>query len=95
MEQKFIQFFDLEDNEKMLKIVIEFHLDQFEKDYVVAVPDDAKENEDVEFFVFSVTKSENGEEYEPLETEEEWSICEEVIDTLFDEEELQSELENI
>lgn len=95
-EQKVIQFIDLEDNERDLRIVIEFYLEQFEKDYVVAVPVDAKEEEDVEFFVFTVTRSEDGEEtYEPLETEEEWALCEEVIDTLFGEEELRSDLENM
>lgn len=94
MDQKYIPFIDLDDNEKLLRIIIEFNLEQFGKDYVVATPDEVNENEDIEFFVFSVTSDADGVEYQPLETEEEWAACEEVIDALLGEEELQSDMLN-
>ena len=76
--------------ELICDVLFTFDSDDYGKSYVFVYPAGASEGEEVELEVYSFIETETGEqgELKPIETEEEWDMIEEVLNTfLADEEE--------
>jgi uncharacterized protein YrzB (UPF0473 family) len=82
---------DEDGNEQLFEVLFTFESDEFDKSYVLYYPigADEDENEEIEIHASSYTQLENGEEgdLQPIETEEEWDMIEEMLNTFLDEEE--------
>ncbi|KZZ86025.1 MULTISPECIES: DUF1292 domain-containing protein [Bacillaceae] len=89
--EKQITVVDENGNEQLCEILFTFESDEFKKSYVLYYPisSEDQDEEDVEIHASSFTPSENGEdgELQPIETEEEWDMIEEMMNTFFDNEE--------
>lgn len=89
-EKDFVTIIDEEGNEILHEILFTFDSEDFGKSYVLLFPAGMTEDEEVELQAFSYTESEDGGfegELHPIETEEEWDMIEEVLNTFLDEEE--------
>ncbi|MBK0347363.1 DUF1292 domain-containing protein [Aerococcaceae bacterium zg-ZJ1578] len=89
-EQEFITIVDEEGNESLYEILFTFESEDFGKSYVLVYPAGAHDDEDVELQAFSYVENESGDagSLDPIETEAEWDMIEEVLNTfLADEEE--------
>ncbi|MCT6923247.1 MULTISPECIES: DUF1292 domain-containing protein [Bacillales] len=88
-EQRHITIIDESGNEQLCEVLHTFDSEEFGKSYVLYALVGAEEDEDgqVEIFASSFTPSENGEdgELEPIETEAEWDLIEDVLNALEDE----------
>ncbi|MGD6818201.1 DUF1292 domain-containing protein [Metabacillus sp. 84] len=89
--EKQITVVDENGNEQLCEILFTFESDEFNKSYVLYYPisSEDQDEEDVEIHASSFTPNENGEdgELQPIETEEEWDMIEEMMNTFFDNEE--------
>lgn len=89
LEQRHITIVDEDGNEQLCEVIHTFYSEQFNKSYVLYSIVGAEEDEDglVEIFASAFTPSENGEdgELQPIETEEEWDLVEDVLNSLEDE----------
>lgn len=90
--EEFITVIDEEGNEQLYEILFTFDSEEFNKSYVLYFPagaDDDDENEDVEIHASAYLQSEEGEEgsLQPIETDEEWDMIEEMLNTFLAEEE--------
>ena len=78
-------------NEQLCEVLFTFESEDFGKSYVLYYPIGADENEDeeIEIHASAFTPSEEGEDGElmPIETDEEWAMIEEMLNTFLDEEE--------
>ncbi|MGM9987656.1 MAG: DUF1292 domain-containing protein [Bacillaceae bacterium] len=87
MEEKQITVIDEEGNEILCEVLHYFYLDQFNKHYVVISP--YEEDEEGARVIDALTFDPDDETEEgslhPIETEEEWDVVEEIINTLLDE----------
>ncbi|MER2257541.1 MAG: DUF1292 domain-containing protein, partial [Priestia megaterium] len=67
-----------------------FDSDQYNKSYVIYYPigADQDDEEEIEIHASAFTPSEDGQdgELQPIETEEEWDMVEEMVNTFLDEE---------
>ena len=72
-----------------------FESDEFKKSYVLYYPVGADEDEDeeIEIHASSFTPNEDGNDGEllPIETDEEWEVIEEMLNTFLEEEEEEDE----
>ncbi|WP_042478113.1 DUF1292 domain-containing protein [Bacillus ndiopicus] len=88
-EQRHITIIDESGNEQLCEVIHTFDSEEFGKSYVLYSLVGAEEDEEgqVEIFASSFTPSENGEdgELEPIETEAEWDLIEDVLNALEDE----------
>ena len=75
-------------NEQLCEILFTFDSDKFNKSYVLYYPISDNEDEEIEIHASSFVPSENNEdgEFSPIETEEEWDMIEEMLNTFLDEE---------
>lgn len=91
-EQNYISVYDEEGNESLYEILFTFHSDDYEKDYVLLYPAGTFEDDDIELMAFSYIENEAGEqgELQPLETDEEWDMIEEVLNTFLMDEDFNS-----
>ncbi|GIN89712.1 UPF0473 protein YrzB [Siminovitchia terrae] len=89
--ENYITVVDEEGNEELFEVLFTFDSDEFNKSYVLYYPagSDNGENEEIEIHASSYTSNENGEDgnMQPIETEEEWDMIEEMLNTFLDEEE--------
>lgn len=87
--EKQITIVDEEGNEQLCEVLFTFESEEFGKSYVLYYPVGASEDEEIEIHASSfVSNDENEEgELEPIETEEEWDLVEEMLNTFLDEEE--------
>ncbi|WP_146551250.1 DUF1292 domain-containing protein [Rummeliibacillus sp. SL167] len=71
-------------NEQVYAVLYTFDSEDFGKSYVLYYKEGAKEGEEVEIFASAVVPAEDGEggELVPIETDEEWDMVEEVLNTL-------------
>lgn len=90
--ENYITVYDEEGNESLYEILFTFHSDDYEKDYVFFYPAGTLEDDDVELMAYSYEENESGEqgELQPIETDEEWDMIEEVLNTFLMDEELNS-----
>ncbi|WP_110926977.1 DUF1292 domain-containing protein [Bacillus massiliglaciei] len=75
-------------NEQLCEVLFTFDSDKFNKSYVLYYPISENEDEEIEIHASSFVPSENNEDGElsPIETEEEWDLVEEMLNTFLDEE---------
>ncbi|MGD6804176.1 DUF1292 domain-containing protein [Rossellomorea vietnamensis] len=89
--EKQITIIDEEGNEQLCEVLFTFESDQFNKSYVLYYPLGAEETEEeeIEIHASAFSPGDEGEEGElkPIETEEEWDMIEEMLETFLDEEE--------
>jgi len=78
-------------NEQLCEVLFTFESEDFGKSYVLYYPIGADENEEeeIEIHASAFIPSEEGEDGElmPIETDEEWAMIEEMLNTFLDEEE--------
>ncbi len=93
-EHRHITIVDENGNEQLCEVIHTFDSEEFGKSYVLYSLVGAEEDDEgqIEIFASAFTPSENGEdgELEPIETEAEWDLIEEVLNQLedqFDDEE--------
>lgn len=88
-EQEYITIVDEEGNESLYEILFTFDSDDFGKSYVLLYPAGSHDEEDVELQAFSYVEQEDGSSgsLEPIETDEEWEMVEEVLNTFLADEE--------
>ena len=80
---------DEEGNEELFEILLTFDSEDFDKSYVLLYPAGQGEGEEVEIQAFSYVEADGGLEGDlnPIESEEEWDMIEEVLNTFVEEEE--------
>jgi uncharacterized protein YrzB (UPF0473 family) len=89
--EKQITVIDENGNEQLCEVLFTFESEEFKKSYVLYYPLGAEEDdsEEIEIHASSFNPNSDGEdgELEPIETEEEWDLIEEMLNTFLDEEE--------
>ncbi|WP_269799376.1 DUF1292 domain-containing protein [Bacillus sp. FJAT-42315] len=90
-DEKQITIIDESGNEQLCEVLFTFDSDEFEKSYVLYFPVGAEEdeNEEIEIHASSFIPAEEGQDGElmPIESDEEWDLIEEMLNTFLDEEE--------
>ncbi|MCQ9210626.1 DUF1292 domain-containing protein [Granulicatella seriolae] len=89
-DHEHITIIDEDGTEVLYEILFTFDSDEFEKSYVLAYPAEfVDEGEEIEIQAFSYIEAEDGTEGElkPIETDAEWDMIEEVLNTFLDDEE--------
>ena len=88
---------DEEGNEQLCEVLFTFDSEEFGKSYVLYYPMGADDNdeEDIEIHASAFMPSEDNEDGElmPIETDEEWEMIEEMLNTFLDEQEDEEEKE--
>ena len=84
---EFITLVDEDGNETLFEILFTFESEEYNKNYVLLYPAGTLE-EDVELQAYSFEEEQEGVSGNlfPIETDEEWDMIEEVLNTFFDEE---------
>ncbi len=76
--------------EHLFEVLFKFDVDQTGHSYIAVVPVEQQESEEVEVFAFRYEEKDDDQDdlalYQ-IESEEEWEMVEEVLNTLTDEEE--------
>jgi len=89
--QQNITVIDDQGNEQLCEVLFTFENEEFSKSYVLYYPlgADEDENEEIEIHASAFTPSEDGKDGDllPIETDEEWAMIEEMLNTFLDEEE--------
>ncbi|MEC0432695.1 DUF1292 domain-containing protein [Bacillus subtilis] len=88
--EKNITIVDDQGNEQLCEVLFTFENEEFGKSYVLYYPIESKDDEEVEILASSFTPNEDGENGDlfPIETDEEWDMIEETLNTfLADEDE--------
>jgi len=84
-----ITVIDEEGNEQLCEVLFTFDSDEFKKSYVLYYPIGADENDEEEIEIhasaFVPTEDNNDGELMPIETEEEWDLIEEMLNTFLEE----------
>lgn len=90
-EEELLTLFDEEGNEVLYRKVLEFYNPEFDKSYVILAEEGASDDdEEIELIPMINVPNEDGDggKFLPVETDEEWDMIEEVVNTEFDDEEL-------
>lgn len=84
-----ITIIDEQGNEELYEILFTFDSDDFEKSYILVYPAGTPEGEEVELQAYSYVEQEDGAQgdLQPIETEKEWDMIEEVLNTFIEEDE--------
>ncbi len=89
--EKQITVVDENGNEQLCEVLFTFASDEFKKSYVLYYPVSASEDdeEEIEIHASAFNEGPEGEEGElqPIESEEEWDLIEEMLGAFLDEEE--------
>lgn len=89
--ENYITVVDEEGNEELFEVLFTFDSEEFNKSYVLYYPAgaDDDETEEIEIHASSYIPDEDGEDgnMQPIETEEEWAMIEEMLNTFLAEEE--------
>ncbi|WP_110111434.1 DUF1292 domain-containing protein [Bacillus sp. CGMCC 1.16541] len=89
--EKQITVVDESGNEQLCEVLFTFQSEEFGKSYVLYYPMSSEQDDDdeIEIHASAFVESDNGEdgELQPIETEEEWDMIEEMLNTFLDEEE--------
>ncbi|GAB3071003.1 DUF1292 domain-containing protein [Salinicoccus sesuvii] len=88
-EEELLTLYDEEGNEVLYRKMLEFHHPGFEKDYVILAEEGnfSNDDEEIELIPMINMPDEDGEggKFMPVETDEEWDMIEEVVNTQMDE----------
>lgn len=80
---------DEDGNEQLCEVLFTFNSEEFKKSYVLYYPVGAEEDDsdDIEIHASSFIPTEDGEDGElmPIETDEEWDMIEEMLNTFLEE----------
>lgn len=89
-ETDYITIVDENGNEDLFEILFSFESEDYGKSYVFIFPAGTADDEEVELQAYSYTENETGKEgdLEPIESEEEWDMVEEVLNTFMQDENL-------
>ncbi|RYG74777.1 DUF1292 domain-containing protein [Lentibacillus lipolyticus] len=74
--------------EHLFEVLFTFDVDKTGHSYIAVVPVDQQENEEVEVYAFRYEEQETNDDdlsLFPIESEEEWEMVEEMLNTLVDE----------
>ncbi|MFD2759504.1 DUF1292 domain-containing protein [Lentibacillus juripiscarius] len=74
--------------EHLFEVLFTFDVDKTGHSYIAVVPVDQQENEEVEVYAFRYEEQEKDDDdisLFPIESEEEWEMVEEMLNTLVDE----------
>ncbi|WP_342389238.1 DUF1292 domain-containing protein [Salinicoccus bachuensis] len=89
MEEELLTLYDEEGNEVLYRKMLEFHHPEFNKDYVILAEEGnfSNDDEEIELIPMINMPDEDGEggKFMPVETDEEWDMIEEVVNTRMDE----------
>ncbi|WLR44033.1 DUF1292 domain-containing protein [Bacillus carboniphilus] len=89
--EKQITIIDEDGNEQLCEVLFTFENDTYNKSYVLYYPvgADQDEEDEIEIHASSFVPNENNEagELQPVESDEEWDMIEEVLNTFLEEEE--------
>lgn len=74
-------------DEHLFEVLFTFDVDDTQQSYIAVVPAEQAEDEEVEVYAFRFEEQEN-EDFTlfPIESDEEWELVEEMLNTLADEE---------
>lgn len=90
-DHQHITVVDEDGNEQLYEVLFTFESEDFGKSYVLYYPIGAEEDEDesIEIHASAYVENEDGTEgdLQPIETDEEWEMIEEMLNTFLDEEE--------
>lgn len=89
-DEEFITIVDEDGNEELYQILFTFDSQDFDKSYVLLYPAGTSEDDEVEIQAYSFVANEEGNagDLNPIETDAEWDMVEEVLNTfLADEDE--------
>ncbi|WP_277679319.1 DUF1292 domain-containing protein [Gracilibacillus dipsosauri] len=77
--------------EHLFEVLFTFDVDETAQSYVAVVPAEQKEDEEVEVFAFRYEEKQNDDDLAlyHIESEEEWDMVEEVLNTIAENEDLQ------
>ncbi|WP_018661121.1 DUF1292 domain-containing protein [Heyndrickxia acidiproducens] len=82
---------DEEGNEQLYEVLFTFESEEFGKSYVLYYPIGAEEDGDESIEIHASSYLENGDgtegDLQPIETDEEWDMIEEMLNTFLDEKE--------
>lgn len=81
---------DEDGNEQLCEVLFTFDSEEFGKSYVLYYPvgaDDDDEETEIHASAFIPSENDQDGELMPIETEEEWDLIEEMLNTFLDEEE--------
>ncbi|MDQ0156054.1 DUF1292 domain-containing protein [Robertmurraya andreesenii] len=85
-----ITVIDEEGNEQLCEILFTFDSEEFGKSYVLYYPigEDDTDDEDIEIHASAFIPSEDNKDgdLQPIETDEEWDLIEEMLNTFLEEE---------
>ena len=88
-EEELLTLYDEEGNEVLYRKMLEFYNPEFKKEYVVLAEEGAQTDEDdmIELVPIINEPDESGDSGKlvPIETDEEWDMIEEVVNTEIDE----------
>lgn len=91
-EEDIITLVDEEGNEKAYHILFTFHSDDYDRSYVLIVPEDESDEEEVSVEAYAYTSENESEEIgslEEIESDEEWDMIEEVLNTFLSDPDMQ------
>ena len=86
-----ITIVDQDGNEQLCEVLFTFESEDFGKSYVlfqqVGEYDEAEDGPEIHAYAFNPTDESGDGELIPIETEEEWDMVEEMLNTFFEEQE--------
>lgn len=90
-DHEHITIVDENGNEELFEILFTFESEDFGKSYVLVYPAGTPEGEEIELQAYSYVETEDGGEgnLEPIESDAEWDMIEEVLNTFMEDEDLQ------
>lgn len=92
-EENLIWITNEEGKQEAYEILFDFDSEAFDKSYVLYFPADASEDDEIEILASSYIQDEEGNQgkLEPVETDEEWDMIEEILATFLADEEGEEE----
>lgn len=76
--------------EHLFEVLFTFDVDETEQSYIAVVPVEQKDDEEVEVYAFRYEEKESDDDdlsLFPIDSDEEWEMVEEMLNTLADEDE--------
>lgn len=94
-EDRQITIVDEKGNEELFEVLFTFDSDDYKKSYVLLYPAATADEDDVEILAFSFDADSDGQaasgDLHEIESEEEWDMVEQVLNTFLDDERLSGE----
>lgn len=91
-KEKQLVYVNEKGDEILCEILFTFDSEEFDKNYVLFYPIENSEDEEIEIMAAAYSPTENGDgELIPIETDEEWALIEEVLQSFNEEEDEEDE----